>query len=249
MKNIINKSISQSISQNNNQKGIFDCFLTNFEGMCNKSASTIQELQKRENKHTKGRLWEEFCFYYLNNVLNYRNVWLWKDVPNDVKKQLNLKQSHVDNGIDIIAKLNDKTGFVAIQCKYRKNIKQTVTWTTLATFVGLCALSGPWDKHIVMTNCRGVTRKVPKGPKDQTMAYGTFANMKRENWLKMCDNYIEHKLNEESLENNQTDINEDVMLIGNGINDTLNDNSTFGISLQNNILDLIREARLKKFET
>ena len=232
MKNIIKKSINQS----NEKKGIFDCFLTNFELTCNKSASTIQELRKRENKHTKGGMWEKFCYYYMNNVLNYEHVWLWKDVPIDVKKVLKLNQSRVDNGIDIIAKLNDNSGYTAVQCKYRKNIKQTVTWATLATFVGLCAVCGPWDKHIVMTNCRGVTRKVPRGPKDHTMAYGTFNGISRINWLKMCGEYVEHKLVSGSC--NDDNLNKK----DNEIVEVVNNNE-----VETNNVDLIRQARLKKF--
>ena len=91
----------------------------------------------------------------------------------------------MDNGIDIVCLKIDADGlekYSAVQCKYRKNITQTVTWTTLSTFIGLCAVTGPWDEHIVMTNCKGVSRRtgVPKGPKDRTIAYGTFKKLSRE---------------------------------------------------------------------
>jgi len=73
----------------------------------------------------KGDWFEALCILYLELECGYDKVWLWKDVPNDIKKELNLKGR--DNGIDLIAykvmkseNKEEKIAYVAIQCKYRK---------------------------------------------------------------------------------------------------------------------------------
>jgi hypothetical protein len=144
---------------------------------------------------------------------------MWKDVPQTVRDNLKLTSPRVDNGIDIVAQMSSQSGYVAVQCKYRKNIKQTVTWTSLSTFVGLCAVTGPWDRHLLMTNCRGVTRKVPKTPKDFTIAYGSF-----------CSNFTWDKCLKINGQQNKG------QLIGERINQVSNDD-----------IDMIRAIRLSKF--
>lgn len=42
-----------------------------------------------------------------------------------------------------------------------------------------------------MTNCKGVTRKISPGPKDKTIACGTFRKTSREQWLKIVGDYHE----------------------------------------------------------
>ena len=165
------------------KKCIFDLLLEKFETWSARPVSTLGEMKRRDNKTFKGTAWEQFCQFYLTNVMHYDNAWLWHEVPDDIRLKLKLA-SKVDNGIDIVCiRRNGRDGDIisAVQCKYRKKITQTVTWTTLSTFVGLCSLTGPWHEHIVMTNCKGVSRKtgIPRGPKDRTIAYGTFKNLTR----------------------------------------------------------------------
>jgi hypothetical protein len=151
----------------------------------------VADLKVRDNKKLKGDVWEVFCQTYLQVTGKYQEVWLWNQVPDEVRAALRLT-SRVDNGIDIIA--STTTGYTAIQCKYRGKTNGSVPWGTLATFVGLCAATGPYEKHIVMTNCRGVTRRVPRGPKDKSICYGTFKGLSREMWMKMAGDWVEHRL-------------------------------------------------------
>lgn len=180
----LDKTLREILSDGREVPCIFDRLLYQFENFSERPVSTIGDIKRRDNKRAKGLGWEKFCQFYLSRVLQYHYVWLWNEIPDNIRAHLKLV-SRVDNGIDIVcAKVyaNDSVIFTAVQCKYRKRIDQTVTWTTLSTFIGLCAVTGPWNEHIVMTNCKGVSRRtgVPKGPKDKTIAYGTFKNLSRE---------------------------------------------------------------------
>lgn len=177
----IEKTLREILSDGKELPCIFDRLIEKFENYSDRPVSSLGEMKRRDNKHAKGAAWERFCHFYLSRVMGYYHVWLWKEIPEEVRAHLKLK-SRVDNGIDIVAQRYQNGGFSAVQCKYRKRKDQTVTWTTLSTFVGLCAQTGPWDRQIVMTNCKGVSRKTgfEKTPKDQTIAYGTFKNLTRE---------------------------------------------------------------------
>lgn len=176
----VEKNIREILSDGKEQPCIFDRLLARFETYSSRAAGSIYEIKRRDSKKAKGDGWESFCHFYLSRVLQYHRVWMWKEIPEDVRQYLKLK-SRVDNGIDIVAQETANSGFIAVQCKYRKRTDQTVTWTTLSTFVGLCAQTGPWVQHLVMTNCKGVSRKtgIERTPKDRTIAYGTFKNLTR----------------------------------------------------------------------
>jgi len=176
----IEKALREILSDGKESPSIFDRLLEKFENYSSRPASSIGEIKRRDNKKSKGDGWEKFCHFYLSKVLQYHRVWLWKEIPEEIRVYLKLK-SKVDNGIDLVAQRTPYSGFSAVQCKYREKIIQTVTWTTLSTFVGLCAQTGPWEREIVMTNCKGVSRKtgIEKMAKDQTIAYGTFKNLTR----------------------------------------------------------------------
>lgn len=160
--------------------------------------STMLEMRARDNKKAKGDVWEAICKEWLIACGRYEAVYLLHEVPDAIRESHKVKR--VDNGIDIVAKT--KTGYVAVQCKYRK--KGKVPWTTLSTFVGLCAVTGPWEKHVVITNCSGVTRRIPRGPKDASICLGTFKATKREVWLKMAGTYVEHKLTPPGVQASET---------------------------------------------
>jgi hypothetical protein len=180
----IEKTLRAILSDGKDSPCIFDRLLERFENYYTRPVSSLGEMKRRDNKRIKGNAWEQFCQFYLVRVLGYNYAWLWHEVPDHFRVGLKLG-SKVDNGIDIVCIkiLEDGKQIInAVQCKYRKKITQTVTWTTLSTFVGLCSRTGPWHEHIVMTNCKGVSGKtgIPRGPKDKTMAYGTFKKLNRE---------------------------------------------------------------------
>ncbi|MCE3238390.1 MAG: box helicase [Gammaproteobacteria bacterium] len=75
-------------------------------------------------KSLVGKVFEEFCkYYYLVEPTvkhDYRNVWLFSEIPHSVKKKLNIGK--IDHGVDLVLEGYDGT-FSTVQCKFRKAIK------------------------------------------------------------------------------------------------------------------------------
>ena len=89
-------------------------------------------------KKEKGDLFEELVKAYLQLDPEYatklKSVWLLREVPEGVRKKLKLPGE--DQGIDLIAET--KAGdFWAVQCKYREESDQSLTWREVSTFAGL----------------------------------------------------------------------------------------------------------------
>lgn len=181
------------------EENIFDNFIEQLEIYYGRRVAGMEELKYRENKKLKGDIFEQFCQQYLLALNKYEQVYLFRDIPENVKNKLGLK-TKVDDGIDIVGILKgEKKEYVAIQCKYRKKPGSKVPWKSLSTFIALAERTGPYIQYLVMTNCGGVTRKLPKTDKDKTWAKGSFRKTKREIWLKMAGDYKENKLIEERI--------------------------------------------------
>ena len=92
-----------------------------------------------------------------------------------------------DYGIDLISKKSD--GYYAIQCKYRRPQEKTqvIPWKSLSTFYAMVVKSGPWVKHITMTNVNGCRHIGEKTDKDWSICIGTFRNINHFSWLKICN--------------------------------------------------------------
>jgi hypothetical protein len=199
---MLKKTITQFLSVPN--ANIFDGCVEAIEIEHGRPVTNLCDLKKREDKKKKGDLWEVFCRDWLEASDKYKNVWLFHDwVDYCSEKQISSKglKSKQDNGIDIIVEFTNGK-YAAVQCKYRKDMKK-VTWNTLSTFIGLCERTGPWEQYIVMTNGRGVTRKVPKSKKDKSICVGTFRGTSRTQWLKMAGLYDEKTAS--SQENKRTE--------------------------------------------
>ena len=147
-------------------------FVMNLKSSAHASISDI----KRE-KLVLGSAWEEFCRMYLLDV-GY-TVYMLADTPAEVLASLGLRRNDV--GIDIIA-YNPSGLPCAVQCKFRS--RGVVAWRELATFEALCARSGPWHSHIVMTNAACVRRE-GKSSKDATIAQRRFASLDRMFWMRI----------------------------------------------------------------
>jgi len=123
----------------------------------------------------------------LKHVKGYKNVWLLKDVPDDVLEKLTMKRK--DMGIDLIIETADAT-YMAVQCKYKKHVstKQNIlSWSALSTFYALCLRTGPWDKYIVMTNCVYTRHQGKKTKQDVSYCLKTLQNITKDEWLLMCN--------------------------------------------------------------
>lgn len=175
-------------------ENIFGRFMQATEDHINTQVTDLAGMKLRDNKRRKGLYWEVFCRDWLLARGTYTHVWLLNEVPEDVVVYLKLGQAGrkiLDNGIDLVAA--NPAGFSAIQCKWR-GTKQRVDWKSLSTFVGLCAVTGPWLEHVVMTNCKSVTRKIPRGPKDKSICWASFNSTPLEVWLKMAGNWNPQRL-------------------------------------------------------
>ena len=152
------------------------------------------ELRQRNAKN-KGLLFEVFCVLYLQSK-GYE-CWMLKDVPADILSLLGLTRH--DIGIDLIAsyqlKNKDSKSYYAVQCKYRSPTNayvpgvglrtvHRVIWKDVSTFLSLCTRTGPFQKHIIMTNALTVSWKGRKTDKDYTIARKTFCNQPSSYWIK-----------------------------------------------------------------
>ena len=163
---------------------LFDAFISECQLFYDKPAHNLQELKQRKNTKIKGDIFEEFCVLYLSNIKKYTNVWLLKDVPEDILFNLHLQRQ--DMGIDIIVEHNNE--FYAVQCKYKKVVKSKniLSWQQLSTFYALCLKTGPYNKYIIMTNCDYTRHQGEKTNKDLSICLKTFQNITKEEWLSMC---------------------------------------------------------------
>lgn len=76
------------------------------------------------------KLFENFAKYFFlcNPILknDYKNVWLYNEIPYEIKEKLNLP--HKDYGIDLV--LEDHiNSFYAVQCKFKENENTKICWT------------------------------------------------------------------------------------------------------------------------
>jgi len=84
----------------------------------------LEELTKSGQAKFAGDIFENVCKYFLQTAPQYqtklKNVWLLKEVKEDLRRKLNLPST--DEGIDLIAETTDNK-YWAIQSKYRSDAK------------------------------------------------------------------------------------------------------------------------------
>jgi len=182
--NVVIGLIGKSANANKNKFDVLMLDIENYiEGGVAHNMAQLKE--KANNKKKKGDLFESFCYLYLKHILEHDEVWLYKGFPKELKEKFHLTKN--DYGIDLISKKGD--GYYAIQCKYRRpqDKSQVISWKSLSTFYAMVAKSGPWVKHITMTNVNGCRHIGEKTDKDLSICIGTFRNINPFSWLKMCN--------------------------------------------------------------
>ena len=145
----------------------------------------MQDMKLR-NKKIKGDIFEYFTQLYLLHIYKLKNVWLLKDLPEDIREKLKLTKK--DYGIDLIGQ-DDEGRFYAVQAKFKKrDVKSrvAVTWKQLSTFYALCARTGPYHKFIVCTTGDYVMRMGKKTWKDVTINYNNIKKITHFQWLDIC---------------------------------------------------------------
>ena len=153
------------------------------------SVSSLSEMKKVQTTKAKGDLFEALCKLILEKQ-HYHSVWYLKELPEDIREKLQLTRH--DMGIDLIAQKDND--FFAIQCKYKSPLakgsvpgtktlrRDKVNWSELCTFIVLCTRSGPYKKHITMTNAVGIRRVGRRSSKDQSICLKTFQGLTKEFW-------------------------------------------------------------------
>ena len=166
---------------------LFDEFILECQKWYDAPAHSFSEMRMRDNKKIRGDMFEEFCVLYLKHVKGYKNVWLLKDVPDEILAKVHVARR--DMGIDIIVETEAET-FIAVQSKYKKHtsFKQNIlSWKSLSTFYALCLRTGPWEKYIVMTNCVYTRHQGKKTKQDVSICLKTLQNITKDEWLAMCN--------------------------------------------------------------
>lgn len=216
---------------------VFSLLVQDMLAYYNRPVHTLTELKKRDLKQSVGRTWELFCKDWLLAQRNSKGVPLYVAVHDAVDKKGELGLGKQDIGIDLVAeaRIGNKTVYHAIQCKWRK--KGLVTWTQLSTFLALCSRTGPWVCHRVMTNSTGVNWKKMKGDKDRCTARGTFAATDRLTWMATAGVQSQgHVLG--STASNEASSSTDIDVVTESLTQ---------MSVSKSTVDIVREARLKRF--
>ncbi|MBX9866871.1 MAG: Helicase associated domain protein [Burkholderiales bacterium] len=108
------------------------------------------------NNNEIGNLFEVFCKYYYQNEPSvkdeYRNVWLFSEIPPEIKQNLNLGQ--IDHGADLILEDLDNE-YTAIQCKFRSDQNKILNWTA-DRLTNLLAEGEDCKYKLVFTNASGL---------------------------------------------------------------------------------------------
>jgi superfamily II DNA or RNA helicase len=133
------------------------------------------EASKLSKPKDKGDLLEYFTYYLyllipvLKNDLD--NVWLHKDVPTKTRKKLKLPSK--DKGVDLLIKKNGK--YYAIQCKFRTDRNEVISWSELSTFFGLSfGMTNKIKGGYLVTNTYNVCSEVENSDKVNSIAGDFF---------------------------------------------------------------------------
>ncbi len=117
-----------------------------------------------------GKLFEVFTKLYFEVMPqekgNYQHVWLYDEVPQSVKDELNL--TSVEHGVDLIMQ-DFQNRFFAVQCKFRNDENSKLNWTAdkIANLFAYCPKA---NGFIVFTNASDLD-KVSKTRHDNFIFY------------------------------------------------------------------------------
>jgi len=143
----------------------------------------------------KGFLFELFTYYMfkldprLNNGL--QNLWLYRDISVDLLEELNLPSR--DKGIDLLAKINDQ--YYPIQCKFRQDPSDVITWTELSTFYGMAfGMNDTVRRGFLVTNTYDLCQDVMNSIKVEPI-YGDFFDGLDEDFFHNLHNAIASERN------------------------------------------------------
>lgn len=171
---------------------IFDNLMMKITDFTTTPCHSLTEIRAHRPTKIRGDLFEDFCKLWLESKYSCQ-VWKLADLPTEKRQEMALPSNDV--GIDLIVYFPSTGKHWAVQCKWRdpKNVTR-VTWKDLSTFLLLCARTGEWDKHVVMTNMRSISWKGRKNTKDHSICYQSFVNTPHHVWCQMVKQTIPQPL-------------------------------------------------------
>jgi len=124
-----------------------------------------------------GYEFERFCQAYYKVLGQYKNVWLSKEIPQEIRVQLGLWDKG-DHGIDLV--LEDFQGKLsAIQCKFHRDQQGSLDWN--GDKLGNLFLEGEKaDYRIIFTNVAGISEYTEKFDKWEFVGFETVATIETE---------------------------------------------------------------------
>lgn len=275
--NVSIAGVARSMNTSSNMT-VFDGLVREIEAFSVRGVTDMRQLKLRDDKKMKGKAWEYFCKEWLLTLPSrrYSDVWLLAETPPEVLQLLQLTK--IDSGIDLVCHVkgvphngntigfSDQSGYIAVQCKYRgvgkSGVAKSLAWSMFSSFVGLCALTGPWQFGLIMTNAPGLGRKsVPVKNRFRSLCLGTFRKTAREQWLRIAGLTAEYRLGENE-EEDDVDIEGDDEVKVNikpipprliVLNPTTKPIARSGHALETSIqpaktIEEMREARLRMFD-
>ncbi len=108
------------------------------------------------NKKLAGTLFEYLCklYYKILYADEFKNVWMFSEIPLAIKKVLKLSLSKTEYGTDLLIKNNDNK-YIAVQCKFRSDQKSKLNWSK-DKLSNLFAEGSNCDEFIIFTNATGI---------------------------------------------------------------------------------------------
>ena len=136
----------------------------------------IYDTTKSMTKKEKGDYFENYVYELFTNDPRLKNgltkIWLYNDVPKHHLEQLHLPKR--DKGIDLLAIINGN--YYAIQCKFRQNPNDIISWRELSTFFGLTfGMTHGIHRGILVTNTYNLCQEVINSECIDVI-YGDFFN-------------------------------------------------------------------------
>lgn len=121
-----------------------------------------KHVKQIDNTTTKGNVYEYFCkvFYEQIYVDDIDKYYMYSEIPNDLKVELNLSTN--DDGIDAIALM--KNGNIhSVQVKFRSNHKSSLSKRDVAMFCATSFVGKIYDKLtkcVIFTNCESINKQM-----------------------------------------------------------------------------------------
>ncbi|WP_445725593.1 Helicase associated domain protein [Flavobacterium sp.] len=153
----------------------------NWEGLkfkLEKFNTTQTETTKK--KTTAGKIFEYFAKYYFlaetKVKSDYKKVWLYDDIPIDIRKKLNLPS--VDHGIDLLLQ-STNDDYHAVQCKFKNDELKKLSWSG-DKIANVLASGTLCQKVIVFSNATDVTGVAKSFDKYSHFVYDALIDIKPE---------------------------------------------------------------------